>query len=115
MRSDLHTLKIKPLQMQTVRILQVVTLMLVVTLMSSCATTNQYISKLFNPRPAIVKDSLQLVRFLELDSLDVNKEGWVKTDIAKKDTTIVASIPVIEEPVAKTTNPDGTRTARKRE
>ena len=101
--------------MQIARIVQAVILMLVVALAASCATGNQYVSKLFSPRPVIVKDSQQLVRFLELDSLNADKEGWVKTDIVKKDTTIIASIPVIEEPVDKTTNPDGTRRARKRE
>jgi hypothetical protein len=101
--------------MQTVKILQAVTLMLVVALAASCATGHQYVTKLFSPRTAIVKDSQQLVRFLELDKLNMNKEGWVKTDIVKKDTTSVVSVSFIEEPIAKTTNPDGTRTKKTRE
>jgi hypothetical protein len=116
--------KIKSLIMQTMRILQVVALMLIVALAASCATSNQYVSKLFGPRP--VKDSQTVaIKFLELDSLEAG-EQWVKTDITKdKDSSGEAkTTPVVteskttqlpSEPVAKTNNPDGTRTKKTRE
>ena len=120
--------------MQTTRILQAVALMLVLALAASCATSNQYVSKLFGPRPAVVKDTQALaIKFLELDSLEAGKE-WVKTDITKdKDSTaesktipVVAetktaplpetkTIPLPQEPIAKTNNPDGTRSKKTRE
>ncbi|HKB42830.1 MAG TPA: hypothetical protein VKC90_00510 [Chitinophagaceae bacterium] len=107
------------------RILQAVALMLVVVLAASCATSNQYVSKLFGPRPATVKDSQTVaIKFLELDSLEAG-EQWVKTDITKdKDSSGEAkTTPVVTEskttqlpaePVAKTSNPDGTRTRKTR-
>ena len=42
---------------QTARIVQAVVLMLIVALAASCATGNQYISKVFKPR--IAGDSIQ--------------------------------------------------------
>jgi hypothetical protein len=101
--------------MQTARILQAVVLMMVVALAASCATSNQYVSKLFGPRPVAAKDSQQLVRFLELDSLNAHENEWVKTDITKKDTVLVSTTPAISDPVARTGNPDGTRTKKTRE
>ena len=101
--------------MQTARILQAVALMLVVALAASCATSNQYVSKLFGPRPDVAKDTQQLVRFLELDSLNAHEEEWVKTDIIKKDSIPGTVIPVVSEPVARTGNPDGTRTKKTRD
>src|SRR5438552_7777053 len=63
--------KIKSLIMQTMRILQAVVLMLIIALAASCATSNQYVSKLFGPRPIPVKDSQAVaIKFLELDSLE---------------------------------------------
>jgi hypothetical protein len=116
--------KIKSLVMQTMRILQAVALMLIVALAASCATSNQYVSKLFGPRP--VKDSQTVaIKFLELDSLEAGKQSWVKTDITKdKDSSEAKTTPVVTEsktnqlpaePVAKTSNPDGTRTRKSRE
>jgi len=112
--------------MQT-KIFQVIALVLIAIFAVSCATSNEYVSKLFAPRPIPAKDSLRLVKFLELDSINGNEDQWVKTDIAKKDTTIV-SIPASEGPVVKTTvipeNPStgnqlpivqGTRTKKVRE
>src|SRR5437667_5126191 len=119
--------KIKSLIMQTMRILQAVVLMLIIALAASCATSNQYVSKLFGPRPIPVKDSQAVaIKFLELDSLEADKQAWVKTDIVKdKDSSAeVKSTPVVTEskktqlptePVAKTNNPDGTRTRKTRE
>ena len=110
--------------MQTMRILQAVALMLIVALAASCATSNQYVSKLFGPRP--VKDSQSVaIKFLELDSLEAG-EQWVKTDITKdkdspgeaKTTPVVTESKTTQlpsEPVAKTNNPDGTRTKKTRE
>ena len=68
--------------MQTIKILQAVVLMMIVALAASCATSNQYVSKLFGPRSAVEKDTTGIVKFLELDSLE-NQEGWVKTDTIK--------------------------------
>lgn len=101
--------------MQTARILQAVILMLIMALATSCATSNQYVSKLFGLRPAVAKDTQQLVQFLELDKLNANDEEWVKTDIAKKDTLTGTITPVVGEPVARTGNPDGTRTKKTRD
>lgn len=68
--------------MQTTRILQAVVLMMIVALAASCAASKEYSSKLFNPRNENSKDS-QLItpRFLELENLQSEKEGWVTTDI----------------------------------
>lgn len=119
--------------MQTTRILQVVALMLVLALAASCATSNQYVSKLFAPRPLIKDTQAIAIKFLELDSLEMGSE-WVQTDITKdKDSTVevktipvamesktiplpeTKTIPVPQEPIAKTNNPDGTRTKKTRE
>jgi hypothetical protein len=68
--------------MQTKRILQAVVLMMVVAVAASCAASKEYSSKLFSPRNENVKDSQAIaLRFLELDDLQSEKEGWVTTDI----------------------------------
>lgn len=68
--------------MQIVRILQAVVLMLIVALAASCAASKEYSSKLFKPRIESVKDTQAIaLRFLELDSLQTEKDGWVTTDI----------------------------------
>lgn len=68
--------------MQTARILQAVALMLIVALAASCAASKEYSSKLFAPRSEEKKDSQAVsLRFLELDKLETEKEGWVTTDI----------------------------------
>lgn len=68
--------------MQTKRILQAVGLMMIVVIASSCAATKEYSSKLFSPRTESVKESTATtLRFLELDNLQSENEGWVSTDI----------------------------------
>ncbi len=70
--------------MQTARIVQAVVLMMIVAIAASCAASKEYTSKLFAPRDAPAKESQAVVkalRFLEIDSADNNKEGWVTTDI----------------------------------
>jgi hypothetical protein len=68
--------------MQTKRILQAVVLMMVVAVAASCAASKEYSSKLFSPRNENVKDSQAVaLRFLELESLQSESEGWVSTDI----------------------------------
>jgi hypothetical protein len=115
--------------MQTARILQAVVLMLIVALAASCATGNQYISKVFKPRT--VADSMQTVKvqkqvkFLEFDSTDDETLEWVKKDPVKDSSADTKTIPIIAEtkstpvtdqPVAKTTSgPGGVRTKTKRE
>ncbi len=68
--------------MQTARIVQAVVLMMIVAIAASCAASKQYTSKLFTPRIPVAKDSQAVaLRFLEIDSADTEKEGWVSTDI----------------------------------
>ena len=68
--------------MQKLRILQAVVLMTIVALAASCAASKEYSSKLFSPRNENVKDSQSAaLRFLELDRLQSENEGWVTTDI----------------------------------
>lgn len=68
--------------MQRVRIVQAVVLMIVVALAASCAASKEYSSKLFSPRNENTKDNkATALRFLELDSLQSEKDGWVSTDI----------------------------------
>lgn len=68
--------------MQTKGILQAVIFMIVVALVASCAASKEYSSKLFKPRNENVKDSqATALRFLELDGLQSEKDGWVTTDI----------------------------------
>jgi hypothetical protein len=68
--------------MQTTRIVQAVVLMMIVALAASCAASKEYSSKLFRPRIETLKDSQSAaLRFLDLDSLQSEKEGWVTTDI----------------------------------
>jgi hypothetical protein len=119
--------KINSLIMQTTRILQSGCIDADNCSAASCATSNQYVSKLFGPKPVAVKDSQAIaIKFLELDSLEADKVSWVKTDITKdKDSvkevkaspvvTEAKTIPLPAEPVAKTSNPDGTRTRKTRE
>ncbi|MBK5272416.1 MAG: hypothetical protein JJE22_15530 [Bacteroidia bacterium] len=113
--------------MQTARILQAVVLMMIIAFAASCATTNQYVSKLFNNRSVPIRDTQSFViKFLELDNLEADKQSWVKTDIIKvKDSTIgdktipvvaeAKTSPIPDEPVVRTNNPDGTRSKRMRE
>jgi hypothetical protein len=68
--------------MQKMRLLQAVVLMMIVALAASCAASKEYSSKLFSPRNESVKDSQSVaLRFLELDNLQSEKDGWVSTDI----------------------------------
>lgn len=68
--------------MQTARILQAVALMLIVALAASCTASKEYSSKLFKPRTETMKDSQAVaLRFLDLDKLENEKDGWVTTDI----------------------------------
>lgn len=105
------------------KILSIAGLIMIAMIATSCASGNQYVSKLFAPRPVSVKDSSQLaVKFLELDSINGNEDQWVKTDISKKDTTIAGDSPSAEEPIVKTGNTDnrppivqGTRSKKTRE
>jgi hypothetical protein len=77
-----QVLKIKSIAMQTKRILQAVVLIMIVVMVASCAATKEYSSRLFSPRNESVKDSQSTaLRFLELDGLQSEKDGWVTTDI----------------------------------
>lgn len=116
--------------MQISRILQAVVLMMIVALAASCAASKEYSSKLFSPRNENIKDSIATaLRFLELENLQTEKEGWVSTDIimgrdtgsktlaldnlakifpaasVPKDTTVLvkdeSSIPILVETTAK--------------
>ena len=77
--------------MQTTRIVQAVILMLIVAMAASCAASKEYTSKLFAPRVVETKDSLataKVLRFLEIEPGDTEKEGWVTTDIIMGRDTI---------------------------
>ncbi|MDZ4807374.1 MAG: hypothetical protein SGI96_03810 [Bacteroidota bacterium] len=68
--------------MQTARIVQAVVLMMIVVMAASCAASKEYSSKLFSPRIPVAKDSQAVaLRFLEIDSVDKEKEDWVSTDV----------------------------------
>lgn len=68
--------------MQTIRLVQAVALMMILALAASCAVSKQYTSKLFAPRTEPARDSQAIaIRFLDTDSADEKKEGWVSTDI----------------------------------
>lgn len=74
--------KIKPIAMQTARLLQAVVLLLIVALAASCAATKEYTSKLFAPRSESSTDTQAVtLRFLNTDSADAEEGGWVTTDI----------------------------------
>ena len=75
-------IKIKSLTMQSTRILQAVVLMMIVAVAASCAASREYSSKLFSPRSgSATPDPATALRFLELDSLQSDQDGWVTTDI----------------------------------
>lgn len=87
--------------MQTVRILQAVTLMLIVALAASCAASKEYTAKIFGPRVETEKDSsLMAIKFLELDKLNPEGDEWVAADFIVKDS--LTGSPVI--PDIATTN-----------
>ncbi len=68
--------------MQTKRILQTVVVLLIVVLGAGCAATKEYSSKLFSPRIELTKESpATTLRFLDLDQLQSEQDGWVSTDI----------------------------------
>ena len=120
--------------MQTGRLLQAVILMLILAMAASCATSNEYISRIFKPRSdagqALTKKEPKPVRFLDFDSTMEETEEWVKADnktdpaglikpelkndsipvvIAevKKDTAVLAkAAPIVSESVARNIIPD---------
>ena len=90
MRYCLWTIKINFQIMQRSRMLQAAGLMMIVALAASCTASKQYSSKLFGPRNEAVKDSAEYaIRFLELETLNKQEEGWVSTDIITKDSSSV--------------------------
>jgi hypothetical protein len=115
--------------MTTARILQAVGLMLMLALAASCATSNEYVNKIFKPRNA---DSIQTVKqqkkikFLEMGGDTTENEVWVKwenkedsSDTESKPAPVMAekkSEPSPEQqPIVKTTTQGGVRTKSKRE
>ena len=120
--------------MQTGRLLQAVILMLILAMAASCATSNEYISRIFKPRSdpgqALTKKEPKPVRFLNFDSTMEETEDWVKADnktdpaglikpelkndsiavvIAevKKDKPVLAkAAPIVSESVARNIIPD---------
>ena len=117
--------------MQTARLLQTVVLLCIIALSASCAASKEYTAKVFGPRTEPVADSVKAVRFLELEKINEQEDGWVSTDIIKKDSAVTSTEPVViakqkpvvtkdstvieSEPVAKTTNANGTRNKTSRE
>lgn len=68
--------------MQIAKIVQAVFLLIIVALAASCATTNQYISKVFPAKQTLDKDSQVIaIRFLDLEDINSNKDNLVTTDI----------------------------------
>ncbi len=109
--------------MRIPKILPTISLIVIMLFSAGCATSNEYVSKLFAPKPVLTKDSTKLaVRFLELDRINGDENQWVKTDIVGKDTTTTTSDPSTDSPVVKTSNQDtrlpivqGSRTKRTRD
>ena len=78
--------------MQTARILQAVVLMMIVAMAASCASGKEYTNRLFSKRPVLVKDSqLTVFRFLDTDSTETDKEGWVSADFLMGRDTLSSS------------------------
>ena len=127
MRCVFISSKFKKTIIQIDRIVQVIAVMLAVVFIAGCATTNQYVNKLFNPRLGSITDSgSYAIKFLTLDSLEDKGELVVDKSILKnsdssseaKPIPIIAAtktLPIPDEPIAKTGNPDGTRTKKTRE
>jgi len=110
--------------MPKARLLQAVVILSVATSIAGCASSHEYVTKLFGPRSEIpAKDTQVVARFLELDSLDAGKENWVTTKITAdssvlKDSTAEAiplakqmkAMPAEDQPVAKTVVPSNRQT-----
>jgi hypothetical protein len=129
--------------MQTARLFEVITLLLILAMAASCAPSNEYVNKIFKPRNApveeVAKKEPRAVKFLEFDSTEEETESWAKTWVKgdstlvtkavktdsiivarseiKKDTAVSPAKPgsIPEEPVARTGNTGGVRSKSKRE
>ena len=122
--------------MRTTGIGQTVIFTTIVVLLTGCAATKEYTSKLFVPRDE--KPKVAALKFLDMDSSLTDQSGWVSTDIITGRDTINKSIaldkltrvlpvpgvdtssaskttPIESEPVARYTNPGEIRTKRTRE
>ncbi len=107
--------------MQTARILQAVSFIAIVALVTSCAASKEYTSRIFAPRNESTDSSAVALKFLELDKLDGKDENWVNTDqiidslgLAKNqaiipgDTSLSQKRPLPDyNPSRKTTLPEG--------
>lgn len=80
--------KINRANMQNSLLGQSVIFILVIALVTGCAASKEYTTKIF-PNPASPKDSQAVaLRFLELDGLSGDETDWVSTDIITgRDTT----------------------------
>lgn len=121
--------KVKSIAMQTAKIVQAVILMIIVALAASCATSKEYISRLFRPGNNLTKDTQAVaIRFLETDSDSLQENNGVLTKntiAADKDSIVVTKPePVVtetkppagtNEPLAKTSKPGEVRSKRKRD
>lgn len=85
-----YKLKIKSLNMQSIRIFKSVIFIMITGMIGSCTASKEYSGKLFAPRTPVIKDSQEIaLRFLELDKLEINNENMVSTDlIMGRDTGI---------------------------
>jgi hypothetical protein len=64
--------------------LQAVVLIPVLAILTGCAATKEYTSKLFKPAEVPATDSQQVVlRFLDLEKLDGDQRDWVSTDLIR--------------------------------
>ena len=77
-----YKLKIKSLNMKSIRIFKSVIFIMIVGIVASCAASKDYSGKLFAPRTPSIKDSQEIaLRFLILDKLEINNENMVSTDL----------------------------------
>jgi hypothetical protein len=79
--------------MRSVRLVQAVALMMIVAIAASCAATREYSSKLFTPRNPVEKENkATALRFLDVDSSEMDNDNWVSTDLIMGRDTITKSL-----------------------
>jgi hypothetical protein len=97
-----YLLKIKAIAMQISRIIQAVIIMTIIALAASCASTKEYVNKVFpakqtTPHPIVNKTKSP--RFLEMNKEETDSVVWVRSPISSNGDTIINST---DEVLAKT-------------
>jgi hypothetical protein len=99
-----YYLKIKSIAMQIARIIQAVILMTIIALAASCASTKEYVNKVFPAKQAIphpVVNKTKNPRFLEINKEETDSVDWVRSTISSNGDTIVNSADeVLTKPLA---------------